>query len=105
MGCGYEMACWDCGVKQDVGYGSHTTWLTANTVAEWFERAKHSEPEVVGRHKNLCVLEFLMRHAGHRCEAISEYIADCDPSEEYTRYLTLRDVEAPEYLKPLFGRG
>jgi len=100
MGCGYEMACWDCGVRQDVGYGSHATWLAVDSL-EAFEVQAQAHPEWASRAKNVAIRDFLTRHHGHRCEAVSEYIhdlVDINP-EALKTHLALRVVDPPEEQK------
>ncbi len=98
MGCGYEMACWDCGVRQDVGYGSHTTWLAVDSL-EAFEVEAQAHPEWASRAKNVAIRDFLTRHRGHRCEAVSEYIYDEEDNEWVSAFKALRVVEPPEEQK------
>ncbi len=108
MGCGYEMACWDCGVRQDVGYGSHCTWLDAASLEE-FDLLAAEEPEYATREKNVSIRDFLLRHHGHRCEAISEYLPDsaavnAEAAAKLKAFEALTEVERPD-LPPAPERG
>ena len=61
MGCSYHFVCKGCKIDFDLGYGSYSTWIRANSTEEYeAEKSDHKD-----LWKNMNLEKCLREHRGH----------------------------------------
>jgi hypothetical protein len=65
MGCSNTFACSTCRKSYYLGYGSYSTWLTPDTLAEYDRTIEEWDRKLGELAKNKRVRECLVEHDGH----------------------------------------
>lgn len=90
MGCAYHFSCVTCRKSYDLGYGSYSSWVIANTVDQYNQAVT---PEKARHLKNQNLLKCLTEHESHNFVIWSpDWTSEIDGS----LYLSLIDYRGTE---------